>query len=456
MGSAEAAKRGYRTCPSHKKEITMKIIMLKAQNIKNLKAVEIAPEGNVVRLTGANGAGKSAVLDTIFTALTGKRLEDPIRRGEERAEVVIDMGDFKVRKIWTVKGERLEVLTADGDQKKSPQAFLDEIIGRLSFDPLGFKNMKPTEQRDLLKMLVGLDFADIDAEKQGVYDERTVLNSHIKAALAQLKTIEPPDPQTPDEEMTFKDELEKLNQLREKRNAYLKAVSHKNDRIEYIAEVEGEIEAIKIQIENLQKELKENEEQITVLKAGINQIVIPPAVTEAQIKEVELALEDIETKNTAIRAAKRYRSCVKDGEKLKKESDALSERLERLEQDKATRIANAQFPIEGLSMSDDDVIYNGIPFSRLSTGQQIRVSTAIAMRLNPSLKVILVREGSLLDQEGKKELITMAKDKDYQVWMEEVDETGKVGFFIEDGTIAKIDGQEVDNASADNHIKSAV
>lgn len=434
----------------------MKILKLKSQNIKNLKAVEITPNGNVVRLTGANGAGKSAVLDCIFCALTGKRLEDPIRRGEERAEVVIDMGDFKVRKIWTVKGERLEVLTADGDQKKSPQTFLDEIIGRLSFDPLGFKNMKPTEQRELLKELVGLDFADIDTEKQTVYDERTILNVKIKGTLAQLKTIEPPDPQTPDEEMTFKDELEKFNRLREKRTAYLKAVDNKNDRLEYIAEVENDITSTEIQIENLQKKLEELQEQAAILTAGINQIVIPPEVTEAQIQEAELALQDIEIKNTAIRAAKRYRACVKDGEKLKKESDALSEHLDRLEQDKATRVANAKFPIEGLSMSDDDVIYNGISFSRLSTGQQIRVSTAIAMRLNPSLKVILVREGSLLDEDGKTELIAMAKDKDYQVWMEEVDETGKVGFFIEDGTIAKIDGQEVDNADADKHIESAV
>ncbi len=413
----------------------MKIITLKAQNIKNLKAVEITPDGNVVRLTGKNGAGKSAVLDTIFTALTGKRLEDPIRRGEERAEAVIDMGDFRVRKIWTSKGERVEVFTADGDQKKSPQTFLDEIIGRLSFDPLAFKSMKPTDQRDLLKTLVGLDFADIDAEKQEVYDERTVLNSKIKAALAQLKIIEPPDIKTPDDELTFKVELEKLNQLREKRTAYLKAFQNKEDRIEYQRELEEKMERLRDEIKAMQNQLQDMEENAVVLKAGINQIVLPPEVTEAQIQGAELALQDIETKNTAIRAAKRYRACVKDGEKLKKESDALSERLERLEQDKATRIANAKFPIEGLSMSDDDVIYNGIPFSRLSTGQQIRVSTAIAMKLNPTVRVILIREGSLLDSEGEKEIIEMAKEHDFQIWFEKVDETSSVGFYLEDGTI---------------------
>lgn len=424
----------------------MKVITLKAQNIKNLKAVEITPEGNVVRLTGANGAGKSAVLDTIFTALTGKRLEDPIRHGEERAEVVIEMGDFCVRKVWTSKGERLEVLTADGDQKKSPQTFLDGIIGRLSFDPMAFKNMKPADQRDLLKTLVGLDFVDIDAEKQTVYDERTILNSKIKGALASLKTIEPPDPKTPDEEISYKGELDRINQLREKRTTFLKALDHKRGLNDSLSDLESENQTIKNEIKELQKRLVERQEQAANLAKERESIQLPPEVTDNQVREAELALEDIETKNTAIRAAKRYRGCVKDGEKLKKESDLLSERLDRLEQDKATRVANAKFPIDGLSMSDDDVIYSGIPFSRLSTGQQIRVSTAIAMKLNPNLKVIFIREGSLLDENGKKEIISLAKEKDYQIWLEEVDETGKVGFFIEDGMIAKIDGQEVDNA----------
>lgn len=419
----------------------MKIINLKAQNIKNLKAVEITPEGNVIRLTGKNGAGKSAILDTIFTALTGKRLEDPIRHGEERAEVNIDMGDFRVRKIWTEKGERIEVTTAEGDTKKSPQMFLDEIIGRLSFDPLAFKAMKPADQRELLKNLIGLDFADLDAETKKVYDDRTVLNVKIKDALAQLKNTEAPDPKTPDEELTFKDELEKFNHLREKRIAFLKAVEVKSKVEESIDSHKDEIASIEAEIEKLQAKKNGLQNIVAGLEKKLSEFVLPPEVTEDQITEAQLALEDIEKKNVAIRAAKRYRANVKAAEKLKQESDALTQRLARIEQDKATRIANAKFPIDGLSMSDDAVIYNGNQFSRLSTGEQIRVSTAIAMKLNPTLKIILIREGSLLDEAGKKEIFDLAKEADYQVWMECVDESGQVGFFIEDGSVTKVDGK---------------
>ena len=50
----------------------MKIIRLKAENVKRLHAVEITPEGEVVVVAGKNGAGKSSVLDAITYALAGK------------------------------------------------------------------------------------------------------------------------------------------------------------------------------------------------------------------------------------------------------------------------------------------------------------------------------------------------------------------------------------------------
>ena len=38
----------------------MKIVRLTAENIKRLVAVEITPDGNVVQITGKNGAGKTS------------------------------------------------------------------------------------------------------------------------------------------------------------------------------------------------------------------------------------------------------------------------------------------------------------------------------------------------------------------------------------------------------------
>lgn len=425
----------------------MKIVKLVSRNIKNLKAIEITPLGDEVFLTGKNGAGKSAIIDSIFSALTGKRLKDPIRHGEDRADVVVDMGDFTVKKVWTDKGETVQVYSINDEDKKvkysSPQTFLDEKIGTLSFDPMGFKDMKSMDRIELLKKLVGLDFADLEKTKEAIYESRTVLNSKIKESIAHLKNTEAPDPKTPDEEISYKEELAKIQDLRQKRVTFKTIADQKAeigkrifDNEEYVAELKAKIGEMQNRIEDILAEnrgLKENKE--------FTQQQIPE-VTEVQITAAESALEDIEKQNADIRAAKRYRESIRVADRLKKEADVLTEKLRRLDQDKATQVADAKFPIPDLSLSDEAVMYKGDRFDRLSTGQQIRVSTAIGMALNPELKVIFIREGSLLDVGNLKDIVEQAKDKDYQVWIERCDESGQVGFYIEAGEIKAVNGKQ--------------
>jgi len=54
------------------------------------------------------------------------------------------------------------------------------------------------------------------------------------------------------------------------------------------------------------------------------------------------------------------------------------------------------------------------------------------MALNPELRVIRISDGSLLDSANMKILKEVIKEKDFQIWCEVVDETGKVGFYIEE------------------------
>ena len=68
----------------------------------------------------------------------------------------------------------------------------------------------------------------------------------------------------------------------------------------------------------------------------------------------------------------------------------------------------------------------------------------MAVALNPKLKVVLVRDGSLLDDNSLELVAELAKVSGHQVWMEIVDTSGEVGVYIEDGQVAAVDGEPVE------------
>lgn len=427
----------------------MKIIGLKAQNIKNIKAVEIMADGKTVTLSGKNESGKSSIIDAITMALTGKMIERPIRDGESRGEVELDLGEYIVRRIWTGDNNRLEVMSKDHAKYQSPQTLLNGIIGQLAFDPLAFKNMDRKPQRDLLVRLVGLDFAEHDARRKALFDERTLQNRKLSDCETMVQSYPIPEGDFPEKEVSFAAELARINEMQSKRKAWetecrkitannsekerahQKQVSEMSDAIQSCLE---SIQSGEQKIKDLQAEIERISSQNSVLHTSIERMKqelanVPPLslddfppeeIPQAQIDAAQQDLTKIEGINAKVRQAQQARSFLDQCEKQRKVVSDLSAAIEKMDSEKDAKINSVKFPIDGLGVNDDCVLYNGLPFLQASEGVKIRVSTAIAMKLNPKLRTIFVKEGSLLDSEGKKTLIAMAKENDYQMFIEEV------------------------------------
>src|SRR5580692_3683869 len=122
----------------------VKILQYRSENFKRISVVEITPTGNLVQITGKNGAGKTSVLDGIWTTLAGsEHLQAvPIRKGQDKAvnQLILGTPDkpemIVTRTLRRRKGEGAEGFTntlvvenADGYRKPSPQAALDELMG---------------------------------------------------------------------------------------------------------------------------------------------------------------------------------------------------------------------------------------------------------------------------------------------------------------------------------------
>ena len=116
-------------------------------------------------------------------------------------------------------------------------------------------------------------------------------------------------------------------------------------------------------------------------------------------------------------------------------ADALTAKIEAIDKDKEAQLAAAKFPIEGLGFTDDGLTYKGIPFSQASSAQQIRVSVAMAAALNPKLRVMLVKDGSLFDEKSMTLLAELAQEHDLQVWVERVGNKDLSAVVIEDGSV---------------------
>jgi len=430
------------------------IVQMTAQNVTNLKAVRITPDKNMIVLSGANEAGKSNVLDVIQSMLEGLKLKIPIRDGEDRADATLDLGDIKIRKRWTPKGEALEVYKVLEDGKRqtfsSPQTFLNELTGKM-VDPLKLFVLlrdDPKKFRDVLAKLVGLDMTDLKNEEAAIRDERKLVNDRIRASIAQITEMAAPDPETPDEELTFREKLNDLNRIKEKLQIFEKAerdvaaiLQSLADHRARIAEIDSEVERLKAE-----KEQIENCKITQLEKSSVEKTKnMPEKITADQILEAESDIESIEELNKTIRHAIRYRKAVKEAERAKVESEKLTTKLERIEQDKQTRIGACKFPVDGLSLTEDLVIYDGKPLDVASSGRKIRVFVKMAMAMSPTIKVLLVRDGSLLDSTGFNELCDIAESGGFQVWLERTDESGEVGIFIEDGEVTAINGQKVKN-----------
>lgn len=405
----------------------MKIIALEAENLKRLTAVRIQPDGNLVQITGKNGQGKTSVLDAIWWALgSTKNLQTtPIRKGEERARVSLDLGELKVTRRFNAQEDgsfttSIAVENADGATFRSPITMLDALLGELTFDPLAFMRMSPDEQKHALRSLVP-DF-DFEAEEKALkedFDKRTVENRRQKEAAAAAEAIGRELP----EEIPEYIEVEAVAE--EFQNATAKNAATERD-VEKRALIKQRAAELKKEITDLQKVLADREAEIAAWED------LPELV---DVEALRTKLTAAKTSNRIAESAKERDRHISTAQEAKKTSEALTASiLERRDRMKAA-VAGAKLPVPGLNIDDDGIILNDLPLNQASDAEQLRTSIGIAMALNPKLKVIRVRDGSLLDEDAMKLLAEMADANDYQIWIERVDGSGSVGFVMEDGHV---------------------
>jgi hypothetical protein len=416
------------------------IVSLEAENLKRLKAVRIEPDpdGNLVVISGRNGQGKTSVLDSIWLALAGKEAAKhtkvPIRSGEKYATVVVDLGEFVVQRWWYADGSpsKLAVVAKDdGRPKRSPQTFLDDRLGALSFDPLAFTRKAAKDQLADLIELVDLPFDPIQTQinRDMLYGERTDVGRTLKSLQGQYDGLDVPD-DVPDEEVSTAEVLEQL--------AAAEAMQRQQDEIRTAQRLAfAKMENRAAQVRELRSLLAEAEAGFAEAKQAA--AAMDRAVSEfAEIPDLDsfrYALANAEALNAGVREKQAKRDLAEQISDVQSQYESYTKRIDDIDRAKAAAVANAAMPVPGLSFDDEGVMFNGIPFGQCSAAEQLKVSIAMAIAANPTIGVIRITDGSLLDRDSLAVLTAMAQEAGVQVWIERVSDDGGIGFVIEDGEV---------------------
>lgn len=419
----------------------MKIVSLQAENIKRLVAVEIRPDGNLVEITGKNAQGKTSILDAIWWALDTNKVvqSNPVRDGAEKGFVELDLGDYIVTKTFKRKDDgdvtiSLTVKNKDGFKAGSPVELLSSFIGDLTFDPLAFARKKPQDQVVALRALVhGYDFAEADRLNKADFDARTEVNRTVRDLKARIDAIVVPE-DTPDERVSSEQLMADLSAAMD-HNGNIDANATK------LTSIEQRIETLESSISSRREQIKSLEAAIIADELAIEELRdeadgIDPSGEKIDLEAIRLKITQAEEINRRVDRKQQRTALQSELKSAEEKSAALTKAIDDRKEAAADAVKKADLPVAGLELTEDAVLVNGQPFNQASDAEQLRVSIAVAGAMNPKLRVLRVRDGSLLDTDSMKLLAAYAEEHDMQIWCEVVQSPRDSAIVIEDGRVA--------------------
>ena len=421
----------------------MKIEHFKIENFKRLRYVEMRPEGNLIVIGGRNGQGKTSLIDALADALAGRKtaIPEPVTRGEERSEVIVDTDDgWRIRKYYTAEGTYGLAITKGDLEAAKGVTLLSKWSNALSFDPLAFARDTPHAQAEQLRKLVGLDFFDLDKRRAEIYEKRTVTNRLLRDAIGVIESM----PEPPADAPQVMDVRELLTQqadasLKIEGNALLRRALEKaqdarlgtRDRVNDLA----------VRVDRLKRELAAAERDLQLAEEaddGALQHIreLTPRVdvlVDPDIAAINAKIAVAEEHNERARTWQERERAIERKMELEKESEGFTFDINDIDEQKEAAVREADFPVAGLGFNADGLVtFGGLPFSQSAESERIRVSAAIALAMNPEMRVLLIRDGSGLDEDSLGLLEDLAVEHGAQIFIERIGEEG-ASIVIENG-----------------------
>lgn len=420
----------------------IKILKAEITNFKNISHKTVVFEGRSAIIIAPNAGGKSSLIQAIQSPINSKIIPlQPVKEGEERGSVELLVGGkFKGESVKYNIGlyfspehqkGRITITNEDGGKVPGGKSVINDIVGNISFNMMEFLRLARTDaggvsdagrkkQVEILKALLPDEvvdkMAELDVERKKVYNERSTVNAEVKVMKTNLEgheyTLEDIENySTKKDGEAIRTQINGLSTSIEKHSKatsaqarFMETISFKEEQI---ACLQKELDVARHNLNTTNEWLQKNEKpSIGHLSAQLKDIDDHNAICD-EIAKLEKSRSDMDTKSA--------------------ESDKKTERMKEIDKEKAEVFASSPLPVPGLAFDENMVTYKGLPLDedQHSTAMLIGIGIRIGMAMNPNLKLLVIKDGSLLDRQTLRFIMKICEEQGYQVLIEKVDFEGE-------------------------------
>ena len=411
--------------------MSVKINSLELENVKRIKAVKVEPSSNGLTVIGGrNNQGKTSVLDSIAWALGGNKFKPSnAERDGSTIPPVLNITLSNGLKVER-KGKNSTLKVTDPNGNKAGQQLLDTFIEELALNLPKFMDASNKEKADTLLKIIGVSdqLTMLNHKENELYNSRLAIGriADQKKKFAKEQVFYENVPK----DLISPQELINQQQAILAKNGENQRKRDKVIQIEYsVSILSEEVAALKKQLQAKELELNKATSDLTIAKTNALDLI------DQSTEELEKNLADIEEINRKVRANLDKEKAEDDAKEYIEQYEELTLKIEKIREQRINLLKGADLPLDGLSIEDNELTYNGKKWDSMSGSEQLRVATAIVRKLNPDCGFVLIDKLEQMDIETMNEFGTWLEQEGLQAIATRVSTGDECSIIIEDGYV---------------------
>ena len=411
--------------------MTIKIASLTTENVKRVKSVHIEPSPNGLTIIGGNNNnGKTSILDSIAWALGGNKYRPS--KAQREGSVVPPTINLKLSNGLIVerKGKNSDLKVTDPTGNKAGQNLLDSFVEELAINLPKFINSSDKEKANTLLEIIGVgqQLYELECQEKEKYNMRRSIGQ-IADQKEKFAKEQPFYPEAPKTLVSITDLITQQQDILAKNGENQRKRDMTDQLHRQATQLMAEIERQENTLANLKAQYQSVLRDYDVAQKTSEQL------QDESTEELEESIANIEAINIKVRANLDREKAEQDAAEYRAQYSSLTTEIESLRKQRMDLLQNADLPLEGLSVEDGELLYNGQRWDNMSGSQQLMVSTAIVRKLKPECGFVLIDKLEQMDMQTLNDFGAWLEQEGLQAIATRVSTGDECSIIIEDGYV---------------------